>query len=393
MFHYVDPTEENMSKMTSFKRLRRQNASDRGLGATIQVAETVDNLLRSCEDIETQANIVQKSLDQTLLRGSTVAQDNIYRFYVVLRQGLKVLTNTTFRQVPKTDIKNLTDYRDTLTVLYTNINDAFLKINEILYGNEPLNKRTIQEYTQQTGKDYRTPIPAQKLQEFLIKKGEIETRFNEELRQMRQRYGEIQTDLERLAQIIEVREAQIEGLGQQIAYEERGFNGTKEEYERTPPSPRKIDLGRMMEGSIRSIQKLYRDVERYTAEKQQFEEEVQSLPEELAMLEQEIRKQEMGLTNEYKDVTMPLTKQEYDLQAKAEINADLAEKDFELIMKIFDTFINTLNHGLTSYTTGISGRFNKSQDTNYRTPVESVIAKLEGSGRNTSTTKIHRRFL
>jgi predicted nucleic acid-binding Zn-ribbon protein len=390
MFHYVDLNEENMSKMTTFKKLRQKNLSDRGLGTTFPVAEKIDNLLKACEDIETQANIVQKSLDQTLLRGSSVAQDNIYRLYVVLRQGLKILTTTTFRQVPKSDIKNLTDYRDTLTVLYTNINDAFLKINEIFYGNEPLNKRTIEEYKQQTGSDYRTPVPAQRLQEFLTKKGEKETIFNEELRKMRQSFSEIQRDLSKLEERIDTREQQIYGLQQQIDYEEAGFNRLKAEYERTPQSARKTELSRIMDGSIRSIQKLYRDIERYTSEKAEYEEQMQILPKELEKLEKNIKKEEIGLTGEYKSVTLPLTQEEYELQAKAETNSQLAEKDFSLIMKIFDTFINTLNHGLTSYTTGISGRFNTSQESNYRTPVDTVIKNLEGSGRN---TKIHKRFL
>ena len=111
MFHYVDLNEENKHKKKILKNLITSAQSDRGLGLTKPQAEKVDSILKSCEDIETQATIVLKSLDQSILKNVYHAQEGLHRLYVVIRQGLKALTYTTFRNIPKTDIQNLTDYQ------------------------------------------------------------------------------------------------------------------------------------------------------------------------------------------------------------------------------------------------------------------------------------------
>lgn len=393
MFHYVDKNEENLTKMSTVKKYRKQNESDRGLGATVQVAESVDNLLKSCEDIETQATIVLKSVDQSILRNTpSIPQDNIYRFYVVLRQGIKTLSSTIFRNIPKVDIKNLTDYRDILITLYSSLNESLLKINDIAYKNEPLNKRTVEEYERQTRKKYTRPVSAEKLQQYLKDRGNAEAKFNTELVEMRQRREEGIALLETIANRKDELEPLLESVLQQKEGKINLYRRNEAELERTTDRKIIVKLTNYNEANARDIEILTQREQEYLRELKEIEDLSKRIPKELDIIQNEIVQKEVGLTGDLKDETLPLTDAEYKLQQRMQKGADIVDKDYELIMKHFDIFINTLNHGITSYTSGVSGKFNKSQDTNYRTPSESIISQLEGSGKNTGK-QIHKRFL
>jgi hypothetical protein len=133
MFHYVEPTEENQQKKRVVKQLIKVNKVDRGLGLTKPESVKVDDLLRACEEIETQGAIVLKSLSQSLLRSSPITQEGINRFYVVIRKGLFALSRSTFVQTPRSDIDNLVDYRDNIYDIMVALNKSFQELNEEAY--------------------------------------------------------------------------------------------------------------------------------------------------------------------------------------------------------------------------------------------------------------------
>lgn len=376
MFHYVDPNEENMTKREVIKKLVKSNKMDRGLGSTVPVAESIDALLKVCEDIETQGTIVLKSVDQSLIKGSHVAQESMNRFYTLIRQGIKQVTNTNFKNVPRMDIKNLTDYRDTLSVLYTSLNDSFEALNNELYGNQPLKGRTYAQYEQEEGTPYRPPIALSELDKYMKNKEKLEN----EIDKLGVIFQSIEQTINDKSELLRVQEEQRKYIS--ASY----FQNIENEAIETN-SKRKAELERLIEGQRVSLQKITNSIKKLEQEILQIQAQQQVLPNEIEKLiikKQQLETSPLGV---YLNNSAPLTEQERALRKQYEKNTELVAKDYGLVMKDFNIFINTLNHGLISNTTGISGKLSKSQEVNYRTPSQTALTNLTGSG------QIHKRFL
>lgn len=427
MFHYVDLNEENKHKKKILKNLITSAQSDRGLGLTKPQAEKVDSILKSCEDIETQATIVLKSLDQSILKNVYHAQEGTHRLYVVIRQGLKALTSTTFRNIPKTDIQNLTDYQKSLESLYDAINERFGELNELLFEKG----RTEEEYREKKTIPIRPPVRAEKLQEYLGKKSKKEQEYNVGLTKYRGRVQEeltkymnekdkketafdktqeLLTDyIERLAVIDEL----IEASNQQLDYYDRQFKSQQEEL--NDMEDRKGELADWEEKRFVNLQKIHQGLydtitkedtkrEKLIIEAQEKSRLTQeTLPNQLQQLEKEIENTNRNISSlgrTYRDIPMnvdetePLNEEEYAMQSKLAQLTEVATKDFELVMKDFKIFITSLADGLIRFTSGLSGKLSKSQITNFRTPIESAELKLEGAGKFIGHYGYdHKRFL
>ena len=400
MFHYVDFGEENRSKKKIIKNLKTDSQIDRGVGLTKIQANSVENLLKSCEDIETQATIVLKSLDQSILKNTYFAQEGIHRLYVVIRQGIKALTQTVFRNLPKTDIQNLTDYKKSLEDLYEALDERFQEVNERIFGNEPLKGRTPEQYKRETGREYRPPVPASNLRKSLLKKQQEETRINASLAQQRRYLQSLQTQYATLQQRLETVDDDMQEISDfldrkraDLQYRADTFQRQQEQIDSGTLSPKDFEtMLKKQDGLNRALNKIQEEIGQAIEQYQNLEMDKQSFPTRIQQLELEI--QRMGEVPENVIETEPLTDEEYKQQLLLEEKSMIGQKDYELVMKDFKIFINSLADGLIRFTSGLSSKLSKSQETNFRTPVDIAVSKLEGSGsfRGHSGYE-HKRFL
>jgi len=404
MFHYVDPNEELLQKKRVLQQLIKANKVDRGLGLTKPEAQKVDDLLKACEEIETQGTIVLKSLSQSILRSSTVPQDSIQRFYVAIRKGLYTLSRSTFIQTPLSDIQNLTDYRDSLTSIMVSLEDTFLLLNEELYGNvEPLKGRTLEEYKAQTGKDYRKPVPAKELRDSIDRKVDENTQILLEDESNYQKGKKIQAGLQRLYIALDGIQQEIDGLQKRI-YEtnelrnvfitarDRIRDQTLAVY--TDARPNKDERARAYQVQFLVEQRKIDDVE---TSLQELEERRRQLPVTKQNIEAQLLRQEevFNAIPSNRDVidVQRMAPDEYQRQLFFEKRSRIVDADFSLVMKDLNIFINSLTDGLVRFKSGLSSQLSRSQVTNFRTPSQRAVASL-GAGMYKDLTKgIHTRFL
>jgi len=400
MFHYVDFGEENRSKKKIIKNLKTDSQIDRGVGLTKIQANSVENLLKSCEDIETQATIVLKSLDQSILKNTYFAQEGIHRLYVVIRQGIKALTQTVFRNLPKTDIQNLTDYKKSLEDLYEALDERFQEVNERIFGNEPLKGRTPEQYKRETGREYRPPVPASKLRKALLKKQQEEIRINSSLARQRQYLQKLQDEYDNLQQRLETVDDDMQEISDylnrkraDLQYRADTFQRQQEQINSGTLSPKDFEtMLKKQDGLNRALNKIQEEIGQAIEKYQNLEMDKQAIPTRLQQLELEI--QRMGEVPENVIETEPLTEEEYAQQLILEEKSMIGQKDYELVMKDFKIFINSLGDGLIRFTSGLSSKLSKSQETNFRTPVDIAVSKLEGSGSFRGHSGYdHKRFL
>lgn len=387
MFHYVDPNEEIQQKKRAIQYLIKVNKTDRGLGLTKPEAEKVDDLLKACEDIETQGNIVLKSLSQSLLRSSQVPQDSIQRFYVVIRKGLFTLSHATFKQTPRTDIQNITDYRDSLYKMKTALDETFNLLNEEMYGNEPLRGRSVKEYEAQTGIPYRPTVPAKVLSDSInktIDKEKLRARYvsdilrlEETLREYQGQFASIDDRIQQTRELIQVKRFQQEEhtLQNKNAMREYEFQSDAEQKRRDA----------RMEAISKNYAIAQRFIDEYMNSLEQLEAEKQSLPNTIRNVNLQIETVQNMIDKLPEGNTEPLSNLEYANQKYYEDLASFVDIDFNLVMKELNKFLNSLTDGITRYESGVSTSLSRSQVTNYRTPTENAILKL-GSG-------IPKRFL
>jgi chromosome segregation ATPase len=399
MFHYVDFGEENRSKKKIIKNLKTDSQIDRGVGLTKIQANSVENLLKSCEDIETQATIVLKSLDQSILKNTYFAQEGIHRLYVVIRQGIKALTQTVFRNLPKTDIQNLTDYKKSLEDLYEALDERFQEVNERIFGNEPLKGRTPEQYRRDTGQEYRPPVPASNLRKALLKKQQEEIRTNTSLAQQRRYLQNLQAQKTELEQRLETVDDDMQEISDfldrkraDLQYRADTFQRQQAQIDSGTLSPKDFEtMLKKQDGLNRALNKIQEEIGQAIEQYQNLEMDKQALPTRIQQLELEI--QRMGEVPENVIETEPLTDKEYKQQLLLEEKSMIGQKDYELVMKEFKIFINSLNDGLIRFTSGISGKLNKSQITQFRTPVDIAVSKLEGGNFKGHSGYDHKRFL
>ena len=400
MFHYVDFGEENRSKKKIIKNLKTDSQIDRGVGLTKIQANSVENLLKSCEDIETQATIVLKSLDQSILKNTYFAQEGIHRLYVVIRQGIKALTQTVFRNLPKTDIQNLTDYKKSLEDLYEALDERFQEVNERIFGNEPLKGRTPEQYRRDTGQEYRPPVPASNLRKALLKKQQEEIRTNTSLAQQRRYLQNLQAQKTELEQRLETVDDDMQEISDfldrkraDLQYRADTFQRQQAQIDSGTLSPKDFEtMLKKQDGLNRALNKIQEEIGQAIEQYQNLEMDKQALPTRIQQLELEI--QRMGEVPENVIETEPLTDKEYKQQLLLEEKSMIGQKDYELVMKDFKIFINSLADGLIRFTSGLSSKLSKSQETNFRTPVDIAVSKLEGSGSFRGHSGYdHKRFL
>ena len=400
MFHYVDFGEENRSKKKIIKNLITASQTDRGLGLTIPQAGKVEDILKSCEDIETQATIVLKQLDQSILKNSYYAQEGLHRLFVVIRQGIRALTNTTFRNIPKTDIQNLTDYKTSLENLYEALDERFTEVNERIFGNEPLKGRTPAQYRRETGREYRPTVPASKLRKELLKKQQQDISTNVSLSKNRRYLENLQAQKTELEQRLENVDDDLQEVNDYLERKQadlrfRGntFQRQQAQIDSGTLSPKDFEMMiKKQEGLNKSLNKIQEEMGQAFETKQNLEMDKQVLPTRIQQINLEI--QRIGQIPENIIETEPLTEEEYNQQLMLEDKARVGEEDYKLIMKDFKIFINSLGDGLIRYTSGLTGKLNKSQTTNFRTPIDTAIEKLEGAGRFRGHYGYdHKRFL
>ena len=430
MFHYVDFGEENRAKKKIIDNLVISSQADRGLGLTVTQAESVDALLKSCEDIETQATLVLKQLGQTILKNSPYAQDGVNRLFVIVRQGIKVLTNTTFKNIPITDIQNLSDYKKSLTDIYDTLEERFIEGNERIFNREPLKGRTKAQYKQDTGVEYRPPVKAKTLQSFLSKKNIEDTVRNIKRGQERsgteaaidkrtelyQRYLDSYDDFEKQLAEIEVKkqvmqskydaanadynfilplyESQQRTLDNMEAMDPTTFNyASKKKYDEL--KSKQAGLKRDLDLSIGKLTKFQFGIAKYEKDQRTFPLNLKSLEERMKATVEEIQNLKRDMTSIPADepVTDVITQQDFDEQLILEEKANVGEKDYELVMKDFKLFINSLSDGLIRFTSGLSGKLSKSQVTNFRTPFERSNVALGGGMFSGHYNYGHTRFL
>lgn len=440
--NFIDLDDEVKQKKRIIKYLIDSAQGDRGLALTKPEAENVNSLLDACENIETQATIVLKSLDQSILKDSYSGQESLNRFYTVLRQGLKTLTKTTFRQLPKTDVQNLNDYKDSLEELYEKLNERFDDLQDILYGNEPIKGRTKAQYEAETGKPYMPPVPLEKIEK--IRKGKREkgktkiTKHKSQKQEYTQNLQSLQEDYERMALVKQDYEDKLQGIDNELDVvtelmkaatgtfnnrEKMFINNTKElhalddELTRTGNTDylRVNDLKRMITSSNNELAALAKRKKALQTEFLGLTKLKRELPNIINAAKEEIDKiyEDMEMTHEAalalegviqtaeENLPEDMTQEEKDLYLEKEPMATkLSGKDYEFIMKDFNIFIKSLSDGLIRYTAGLSTKLSKSQETNFRTPVDSAVAKLEvegagyiGGGVIKHGELIHRRFL
>jgi hypothetical protein len=403
MFHYVDPNEEMIQKKRVVQRLIKANKVDRGLGLTAPESKKVDDLLKACEDIETQATIVLKALSQSLLRSSPVQQDSIQRFYVAIRKGLFALSRSSFKQTPRTDIQNLTDYRDNLIKLQVGLVETFNLLNEEMYGNEPLQGRTVEDYQAQTGRPYRPPVPAKTLSDFIGKKVDKNTEILLEDEENYQQAKRIEQGLQQLYDMLDSTEKEIDGLQKRVAdtqaikeAEEQNLDRERQRIQRIMIDGRP-NVDARIEAVTRNAQPIIRKIQVYEDSLEELEARRRQLPVikrniEVKILEQEEKLNAIPVNRPIIPIQR-LTSEEYQNQLYFEKRGQIVTADYSLVMKDFNIFINSLTDGLIRYTSGISSQLSRSQETNYRTPTERAEATL-GAGMYKDLTKgIHTRFL
>jgi hypothetical protein len=420
--NFIDLDDEVKQKKRIIKYLIESSQGDRGLALTKPEAENVNSLLDACEDIETQATIVLKTLNQSILKDSYSGQESLNRFYTVLRQGLKTLTKTTFRQLPKTDVQNLNDYKDNLEKLYKSLDERFDDLQDILYGNEPLKGRTKTKYEQDTGKPYIPPAPLEKVEKYRKgkrEKGEtkinklelLETDKKKTLQTLRKEYEridritqemetrqqDIDQEIDTVRELMKINTADFGFKEKSYIQQMRELEALENELKQTgntdilrinelkrmnSPLSRSMDTlvkkGKDLQGLFLGLMKLKKDLPSIIAENRQrlevLEEDIQMINDEGLGLNQLIETEKANLPED-------MTEEEKGLYLEIEPKATkLSGSDYDLIMKDFNIFIKSLGDGLLRYTTGLSTKLSKSQETDFRTPVDRAVAKLEGDG-------------
>lgn len=387
MFHYVEPTEEIQQKKRVVKQLIKVNKVDRGLGLTKPESVKVDDLLRACEDIETQGAIVLKSLSQSLLRSSPITQEGINRFYVVIKKCIFSLARSTFVQTPRSDIDNLVDYRDNIYDIMVALNKSFQELNEEAFGNKPLEDRTPEEYQAQTGQPYRLPVSAKGL-------------FNLTNKQIAKEQERVRltSGLQRIYDFLSAREqdlASIEARIEQAQELKKAFESNRDTYIRnaefaivnydsaTPEE--QSTLRERHEKARNNASKEQRKIDDIDASLDELEQSRRTLPSIINNIRADIEEQEGIIRNLPETNTIPLSPDQFNEQFTFEKRAELVNADFNLVMNDLNKFINVLTNNLIRYTSSISSQLSRSQITNYRTPTQQAEAKY-GAG-------IPKRFL
>jgi len=401
MFHYVEPDEELQQKKRIVKALLKANKVDRGLGLTKPESQKVDDLLRACEDIETQGAIVLKSLSQSLLRDRGIAQEPINRFYTIIRKGIFVLSRSTFRQTPRTDIQNLTDYRDNITKMSIALDETYVKLNEEAFGNEQLKGRTIEEYEAQTGRPYRPPVSAKALSEYInrtIAQEEKREGFSQGIQRLRALLQQKQEDLESLQdRIYDTQELRDAKVANRDRFRDQ-VNFVLRDYDALSPAEQMNRRARYEAIKV-NFDREQRMIDDIDASLDELEQERRTLPSVIARITAQIERQRGIVEGLPQGNTQPLSPEEYANQYGYEQRAEVVNADFSLVMKELNKFLSSLTDGLIRYSSGVSSSLSKSQETNYRTPIQQAEERLGAGrsnlvfGRSKITDGIHKRFL
>jgi predicted nucleic acid-binding Zn-ribbon protein len=393
MFHYVDPNDEIKQKKRIVKQLIKVNKNDRGLGLTKPEAIKVNDLLKACEDIETQGAIVLKSVSQSLLRDKAITQEPINRFYTIIRKGILVLSQSTFKQTPRTDIQNLIDYRDSINKIKIALEETFNLLHEESFGNEPLKGRTPAEYQAQTGRPYRPPVSAKALSDSInktISKEQLQARYvsgllrlNDALNEYEARLAGIESRIEQTQDLKDAKEANIDRYRTQLINLYRDYD-TKSPAEQVNITARGNAIGANFDREQRQIDDIDVALDDLEQEKRILPTTIQNIKTQIERLQDLIDSLPAGNTQ-------PLSEEEYANQLAYEKQGQVVNADFSLVMNELNKFLSSLTDGLIRYESGLSTSLSKSQVTNYRTPTEQAETKL-GSGRDL-TKGIHKRFL
>jgi len=387
MFHYVEPDEENKAKRETIKRLVLSNETDRGLGQTKPSAENISELLKTCEDIETQCVILLKSLDQVLINDSHYGSEGreINKLYIFVKKGFSVLKRMSFQYLPKTDIQTLTDYRDSLQEFYDELDDRFKSIFETTFKQTPKHLRVSRK-----GYEKKASDRVKEATKLSLKKGLVEE-FDNKYAELKAEY---EPQIEFLEEDIEYRTAELE----QISLRLRRIMQDIQELESNP---------RYVDEDIQDLAETYTFIEGQYLSQQEIlndkQEELDQLKRDLATLDKlndsnqiKVEKYTARL-NSLPNV--PELDPDSDVYQEL-VSGEVLSKDYELVFKQFKIFIDTLSDGILRYNAGLSGKINKKVIENFRTPIDEAVGVGSGkkggnrvrlfSGRYGDT---HKRFL
>jgi hypothetical protein len=95
------------------KRLRKQHETGAEAATTAPATENVNDLIKRCEDIETQCELVLKSLDLYSIEPEATAE-GVQELYRKVREGLFEIKSISWNQLPRDDGFTLQKYADSL---------------------------------------------------------------------------------------------------------------------------------------------------------------------------------------------------------------------------------------------------------------------------------------
>jgi len=373
MFHYVEPDEENIVKRQIVKKYVLANEGDRGLGQTKPSAENLSELVKSCEDIETQCTILLKSLDQVIINdgyyGTEASQIN--KLFIFVRKGLSVLKRMSFQYLPKTDIQNLNDYHASLTQFYNELQQRFATLFGTTFKETPKNLRISRSAYQ------NKQIKSVEDEAKLASDEEDFERFTREAEQMAR---EARPFFEGLIHEIDVRDQEL------IRIKER-LDGLDEDIQYLESTGDDRDLW-----DIADLQRFRANLDREYQQKLVENQRKRRMLEEglgkVGVLGTQIQNEQLRLQTAREELDASHVPEPSDEIVGELTKGEVLAKDYELIFKQFKTFLDTLSDGLLKYNAGLSGKVNKKIITDFRTPIEegqpeiaTVVAPLKGAGR------------
>ena len=114
------------------KALRKQHQTNAEVATTAPATNNVNGLIKYCEDIETQCELVLKSLDLYAIEPEATGE-GIQELYRKVREALFAIKSTSWNQLPRDDVFTLQKYADSLaqyaSIFEQRYESIFNKIN------------------------------------------------------------------------------------------------------------------------------------------------------------------------------------------------------------------------------------------------------------------------
>ena len=320
------------------KNMKQTYESDRGLGATVPVAEAVDVLLKSCEEIETSAELLLYTIDRGQFTENQKEIGGIRAFYEAVRRGIGAVRSLQFGTIPKTDVAALTQYLESLKAYYTTFMERYADI-----ANLEEDPADVQSQQMNVASD-------------LAQGPQILSDLENGLASIMDRIAAINFD-----PLIEI-EAEIDTTNTEMGKADQAIRDLEQVYKNQPGRQRGQGLTAIQYSQQRKrikdifdallvqLEALHREADKYKklktdfkklkSAKEQYESEIAKVKSKIGMAQQ--RQGPLGLQYE-----------------KSRKHAGIVNLDRKKILSTFKTFIDTLEDGLMRYNAGLTGFVNK----------------------------------